>query len=218
MLDEKLHARCHKTSSERSYEATLSSDSSWVGEENGFSIGCHLPLVDRAPTGLPPLSPGCICMHARWGCSASAAVGGRGESACGPSEVGVVQLCPCTMWGTGEASAARSVSSSETAPLFKDRPKQFLRPLWLVSKVSRHPILAAETEDAINITSARNPEPVLAFSYTFQFLNSLVSMNPAFLRLFSFPLSHSWFLALILTVSFLEYCKYFPISFPTCTS
>lgn len=55
MLDEKLNARCHKTSSERSYETTLSSDSSWVEEENGFSTGCHLPLVERAPTGLPPL-------------------------------------------------------------------------------------------------------------------------------------------------------------------
>lgn len=177
-----------------------------------------------SPQGYLPYLQGASACMPDGGCSASAAVGGRGESACGLSEVGVVQLYPCTMWGTGEASAARSVSSSgcssssETAPLFKDRPKQFLQPLWLVSKASRHSILAAETEDVINITSARNPEPILTFSYTFQFPNSLVSMNPAFLRLFSFPLSHSWFLALILTVSFLEYCKYFPISFPTSTS
>ena len=143
------------------------------------------------------------------GCSASAAGGGRGESACGLSEVGTVQLYPCIVWGTGEASAAGSVSSSgcssssETAPLFKDQHKQFLQPLWPVSKASKHSTLAAKTEGVINITSARNPESISTFSYTFQFPNSLVSMNTALLQLFSSPLSHSWFLLLILTVSFL---------------
>lgn len=116
-----------------------------------------LHWLPSPPGYLPYLQGASACMP-DGGCSDSAVGGGRGGGACGPREVGIVQLCPCTMWGTADASAARSVSSSgwssssETAPPFKDRHKQFLRPLWLVSKASRHPILAAETEDVINIS------------------------------------------------------------------
>lgn len=62
-------------------------------EENGFSTGCHLPLVERAPTGLPHLSE--VQLHA---CQMGAVVPQQHEEAgeaCGLSEVGTVQLYPC---------------------------------------------------------------------------------------------------------------------------